>query len=352
MILPLPSPVFEAFWRFAAERHAIFQRRSLGRPGPWTADPILQTYKFTNSYRVLDRVTQTLVREVINPGSRSADDVFLRILLYKVFNRESTWRMISAELGEPRADNFSDQLSTLEDLLTEARCRGERIYSSAYIMPPVPGSAREKHRGHLAMLRSMLERGVPGAITKASSLKEVYLVLRAQAGLGDFLAFQFAIDLNYSDIIPFGEEEFVVAGPGARDGISKCFVNPPLGQSAEIIMAVYRQQAEWFDRYNIAFDGLQCRPLMPIDIQNLFCEISKYARVAFPAVIGSSGRTKIKQNYRMSGPLPPVTLPRKWNSSGSSTVLGNQPWTPLGASLDVVPAAASRPPLRGISYAY
>ena len=47
----------KAFLKFAHERHEIYLRRTAGRPKPWTRDPILQTYSFTNVYRELDRVT-------------------------------------------------------------------------------------------------------------------------------------------------------------------------------------------------------------------------------------------------------------------------------------------------------
>ena len=55
--LPIPlrpmetTPVFGAYWRFAAERHAMFCRRLDGPRGPWTNDPILLRYRFTNTYR-------------------------------------------------------------------------------------------------------------------------------------------------------------------------------------------------------------------------------------------------------------------------------------------------------------
>jgi hypothetical protein len=56
-----PTVVFETYWRFAAERQAIFFRRLEGRPAPWTDDPILQQHKFTNAYRASDRVSQYLI---------------------------------------------------------------------------------------------------------------------------------------------------------------------------------------------------------------------------------------------------------------------------------------------------
>jgi hypothetical protein len=43
--------------KFMKARHAIFLARREGANPPWTRDPILQTYKFTNVYRELDRVT-------------------------------------------------------------------------------------------------------------------------------------------------------------------------------------------------------------------------------------------------------------------------------------------------------
>src|SRR5258707_9985183 len=42
------------------------------------------------------------------------------------------------------------------------------------------------------------------------------------------------------------------------------------------------------------------RRLQLIDCQNLFCEVDKYARVAHPNIAGRTGRTRIKQKFRMS----------------------------------------------------
>lgn len=43
-----PSPVFDTYCRFAAERQAIYEARLAGAPGPWADNPILECYKFTN----------------------------------------------------------------------------------------------------------------------------------------------------------------------------------------------------------------------------------------------------------------------------------------------------------------
>ena len=59
------SEVYETYWRFAAERQAVFFRRVRGERPPWTDDRVLAIHKFTNAYRASDRVSQYLIRNVI-----------------------------------------------------------------------------------------------------------------------------------------------------------------------------------------------------------------------------------------------------------------------------------------------
>src|SRR5688500_10433153 len=88
-----PSKVYDTFWRFAAERQAIFFRRLRGQPYPWTNDPILARHRFTNAYRASDRTSQYLIQRVIyrNDLPSSANEVVFRILLFKLFNSIRTW---------------------------------------------------------------------------------------------------------------------------------------------------------------------------------------------------------------------------------------------------------------------
>ena len=103
---------------------------------------------------------------------------------------------------------------------------GCSIYSAAYIMPSGSssfGDAR-KHQNHLRLIEMMMNQGLPKQLANASSMKEAFNLLRAMPMLGDFLAYQFATDLNYSTLMNFSEMNFVIPGPGARDGIAKCFL--------------------------------------------------------------------------------------------------------------------------------
>lgn len=311
-VVPRPTVVFDTYWRFAQERLAIYERRVRGDEGPATTDPILASYRFTNAYRVTDRVSQYLLSEVQYDGTRSREprELFFRTLLFKIFNRIDTWERLESECGP---STWADvDLERLDRTLEAMRLDGP-IYSAAYIMPaPAFGGAR-KHTNHLRMLARMMEDRLPDRIRQAMGLEDVYALLRSYPGVGRFLAFQYTIDLNYSSLLAHDEDGFVVAGPGALDGISKCF-SDIAGWSPErvIYWVVDRQEREFAER-GIVFSGLHGRRLQPIDCQNLFCEVSKYARVAHPEVIGCADRTRIKQAYRQATrPLPPPVFPPRW----------------------------------------
>lgn len=316
------SSVFDTYWRFAAERLNVYYRRLASCSSPWTDDPILQAHRFTNVYRVTDRVSQYLVREVQyrNDRSQATDEVFFRTLLFKLFNKIETWEALEDEVG-PIGWQSAD-FERLDRVLHGLIGGGQRIYSAAYIMPSPAFGGERKHSNHLRLLARMMDDGLPARIAAATSLRSVYEQLLTYPGIGKFLAFQFAIDLNYSSIIDFAETELVVAGPGALDGISKCFPGASPADAERLIMTVTEQQVAEFEQRGIVFPGLYGRALQPIDCQNLFCEISKYSRVAHPEIRGIANRMRIKQVYRHTRkPIEPPFFPPKWKIGAAPTVV-------------------------------
>lgn len=323
---PTTSIVFDTYWRFATERQDILLRRVRGEPAPWTSDKVLATYKFTNAYRAADRVSQYLIKKVIYSGTYDARDTIFRILLFKLFNKTATWELLEESHGELVARRFD--VDAFDRTLNAALRSGAAIYSAAYIMPSGPVRVRQprKHRTHLDLLASLLRDQLPDRLIAARSMAEAYELLRALPGVGPFLAYQFVTDLNYSDHFDFSEMEFVVPGPGARDGIRKCFISLGDYSEAEVIRWVAERQAEEFAARGLSFVSLWGRPLQLIDCQNLFCEVDKYARVTHPDVAGYSGRTRIKQKFS-ANPLPlQLWFPPKW-SINARIDLPTQPTT-------------------------
>jgi hypothetical protein len=305
-----PTQVFDTYWRFAAARQQVYEARLRGDPGPWTADPILATYRFTNCYRAADRVSQYLIKEVIYRGSQDADEVLFRILLFRFFNRISTWELLLSAFGELSWATF--RLDRYDDVLIKAFYGAERIYSAAYVIPSPRLGGLRKHTNHLLLLEHMLRGGLHHRLVASASMAEAFDLLRGHSGIGDFLALQLLIDINYSTMINFDERDFVVPGPGAKDGLQKCFGREARGIGADLIGYMSNTQEEHFDRLGLRFSGLSGRRLQLIDCQNLFCEVDKYARVAHPEISGYSGRTRIKQRFEPVDQAVTAWFPPKW----------------------------------------
>ena len=310
MSRPRPSSLYPVLWRFASERHRVYLRRIAGDTNPWTNDPVLSDYKFTNAFRAADRVSQYLIRLVYSDPDAGDDTLLLRTLLFKIFNKIDTWESIVSNLGLPGFHNFNYE--ECEKLLSRLRREKISIYSAAYIMPSGGSSGGLKHQMHLRLIRRMLEDHLPAKLGETKSLLEAYSLLLAYPTLGPFLAFQYAIDLNYSALMSHPEQDFVVAGPGALDGLSKCFDSLGDYSPSDAILWLSDTQGKEFDRYDLDFDGLWGRPLQPVDVQNLLCEISKYTRATHPEIRGKYGRRRIKQRFKMTGALPRPFFPPKW----------------------------------------
>lgn len=309
------TPVFGAYWQFAAERQRIFFRRLGGSLLRLTNDPVLLGYKFTNAYRASDRVSQYLIRNVIYRDDLPKDDtnIFFRTLLFKLFNKIETWEALEAYLGPVVWETFNYQ--HYDRVLSQRMRSGVAIYSAAYIMPS-GGSFfghSVKHQNHLKMLAYLVCENYPARLTVTARMADAFALLRSIPSVGPFLAYQYAIDLNYSTLTDFPEDDFVVAGPGALDGIHKCFIGADGISAEDIIRYMWENQERHFAAYGVDFQSLWGRPLQLIDCQNLFCEISKYARVAFPEYSGVAGRTRIKQKFQPGKTTPAPWYPPKWD---------------------------------------
>ena len=309
------SEVYNSYWRFAAERQEIFFRRVYSTPHPWTSDAILRTYKFTNAYRASDRVSQYLIRRVIYRSdlSDSPHEVLFRILLFKLFNKIETWELLEQTLGPLTYRDY--RFARYDAVLSRALQSGRRVYSAAYIMPPGARAfgRSAKHQNHLLLLERMMRDRLADRLARVRTMQQGFEELRSYPTIGDFLAYQFITDVNYSEVTNFSEMEFVIPGPGARDGLRKCFADPGGLNEPELIRLMADIQEQEFQRYGVEFKSLWGRRLQLIDCQNLFCEVDKYARMAHPHIHGLTGRTRIKQTFTpQSVPLSPF-YPPKWD---------------------------------------
>lgn len=303
--------IYDLYWYFAYERQNIFIKKKNGELAPWTADLILQEYKFCNSYRVNDRVSQYLLKNVIYNGKEySNEDMLFRIILFKIFNLESTWELLLEHFNDITLKTFN--IKEYSEVLEKAISNGIKIYNDAYISCATKAFGYDrKHDNHLALLNKMFNVDkIQNKIIKCKTMEEGFNIIRSYPLIGNFMAYQLVTDINYSEVVDWSEDEFTIAGPGSLRGIKKCFIDKGNMSNEDIIRYMYLHQDEEFKRLNLKFKRIGDRPLQLIDCQNIFCELDKYCRQAKPEL--KSNRTKIKKHYVPVNKKIDYIYPPKW----------------------------------------
>jgi hypothetical protein len=243
-----PTKVFATYWKFGAKRHDIYLKRLKRESPPWTDDPIFREYKFTNIFRATDRVSQYCIKDVIyEGGSMDPEEVVFRILLFKLINTITAWEILTTALGPLTWQNFN--AATYGEILDKAKAAGVKIWGNAYTQKP---QYREdlvgKHNRYLALLEDM-RSGITNKLLSAQTYEQACDSLRVPPIIGDFTAMQLACDLNYSPVLNFGEDDFIIAGPGCLKGIRKCFGLPSVfvPEAQAIIYHCVEEQEVYFE---------------------------------------------------------------------------------------------------------
>ena len=313
MIKP-KEEIYQYYFYFIQERMNIFWNK-YESIHPWTSDEILKAHKFTNVYRAMDRVSQYLIRKVIyNENTFTDEDTLLRILVFKIFNKPDTWEYIEDRVGLITVNNFD--VPRINSALLELK-QVQPIFNNAYMMTGTHSLYNHlsfKHEKWLEMVKKeMIGKSILKKVINSKSLSEVYELLRGCSFIGDFLAYQYTIDMNYSNVIDFSENSFVKAGIGAIRGIKKCF--EPLGKRYSYEDTI-RYTQDNFNKYLVKFSDTGFKPLfgrepMLIDLQNCFCETDKYLRAKIPELQVDNKR--IKQKYKETKKSMELFFPPKWN---------------------------------------
>lgn len=331
-----PTVAFDTLWRFAAERKAIDDRRRSGAPAPyvinfatltrdshlfrWTEDPILRKYSFCNTYRVLDKVCQYLIREVIEKGSQNPVEVVFRVILFNTFTRIETWELLTQELGPLTWAKYDRNL--YEDVLSQAKEEGQSLYTGSFIKPAPHFGHADNYMNHLCLLEVLMENEVAYKLLGAQYLADVYEYLISFPSMGDFSTYQLMLSLSYCKLLNFHCNDFVIAGCGASSGLAKLFRKDDLVKGkakvpnfeVEIIRWLTKTQNEHFKRLGLEFSGLGPKklPMDVADMEHTVCEVDKYCRIAHPQLKGK--RTEMRRNYEPSRTPYPTqpTLPKAW----------------------------------------
>lgn len=273
------------FWEFIYERQEIFKRRYIDKsPDPWTTDPILRDYKFTNVYRELDRGTLFYVDNILKPAEKVWEDgnhrggweqLVMDTLVYRHFNHIPTWEAI---VGHLHARQWREMEYALQRL--------PQVYTNAHNVTGFQWAGSvQKTVNSMYLVHDMWDTHLPEMASKLYSLKDDMgktweHMTKEVAGLGGFTAYEVVVDLSYSYLTGYTDDDWVNPGPGCRRGLNRIF--PGLGNNLELCRRKIEQlraaQKEYFKAYDLDFFFWQGKELTLRNIEHSLCEFSKYMK--------------------------------------------------------------------------
>ncbi|KAK0201019.1 hypothetical protein DFS33DRAFT_1375769 [Desarmillaria ectypa] len=334
-----PTEGFNIFWYWCAERKLIDDRRRAGYLAPltdglfpprWTDDAILHDNFFCNTFRVLDQVSQYIIKEVIEKGPSEPREILFRVSLFNMFTKPATWEYLEENLG-PLTWKSYDQ-DKYFSVLSKAKKSGVTLYTGAFQKPAPSFGFGDNFKNHLALLEVWMTRDhLLDHINKADYLADVFEFIASFPGMADFTGYQLLLNLGYTELLQFSGMDFVVPGLGAQSGLVKLFggslrkakAKVP-GIEVDIIEWMTKHQKQHFQRL-----GLQCPVLGPdnlpmelADVEHAICEVDKYLRMSHPSLKGLHNRTHNKRgNFKPSSYCSAkLTLPKAWSHPARKTV--------------------------------
>lgn len=243
------NPNLELFFRTMYERQMIWKRRFLdGKTRPWTNDPILANYKFTNVYRELDRSSQWQIHNILLDDSLSLTNLVWKLMVYRFFNNPetftfqpsdhatlfnqltnaipaSTWRNGIPDYEQYDEEEFAAFIQGIRDA-------GLNPFTNAYLINSMatPGKPRDYCYVHLVIpsLHKMLPR-LMKTVIGAKRPEDIIAFLKTIPSVADFIAHEFYQDFTYiarytdRRFMKFTQDDFTNVGPGASVGIRLIF---------------------------------------------------------------------------------------------------------------------------------
>jgi len=233
----VPEESVEAFFAYARERHSIYLKRARSEPPPYTDDPILQQYRFTNVFRELDKTTKWF-KEHIREPLRDNVHVLLATVIFRWFNTIRTGETLfcQRDLMSQRTP-FEDYVMVrdLRALRPWLRMQGPPWITGSYMIRSKDGM--DKLDGVLYYIHEFAKKEdweiVATAMLHANQadgsahLQFIWEWLCKQEGLGPFLAYEIVTDLSHTKLLDCAPDIMTWAnpGPGARRGVAR-LLNP------------------------------------------------------------------------------------------------------------------------------
>jgi len=270
----------ESFYGWINERHKIYLQRVEGLPPPWTNDPILQEYKFTNPFRENDRVTIWLRKKWTDVHNNAPHgEIIFNCCLFRMTG--------TSEFAEEHGwvyENEGWDAERTKEIIERRLAKGLRTFTGAYIITNQGVKARKSEVVVDNFLKPIWENKdkVAEVACQTNSLKKTHEEMARYRGWGGggFMSYEVVSDLNYTPVLDKAEDRFswANAGPGAKRGLNRIH-----GRNLKKVLPQDQANLEMHHLLKLAPQHVESWvPLEQVDmrcIEHSLCEWDKYQRV-------------------------------------------------------------------------
>jgi hypothetical protein len=257
-------PNFGAFTDLILERNRIRYYKERRAPRPWTEDPVLHRFHFTNTSRNDDWTTRWL------------DENWYEL------HREEDWGLLVFNAALARLVNLPEMLAEIGFItryeparlfaqLEARKARGDQTVSIAY-----------HNVGHQAICECLINvwserENIARVAREVGTLAAVTIALDRIVGFGSFRAFQTALDLTYTPVLEWAPDysTFAVLGPGSAEGLDILFGRP---HKRETKVPKVRQEQGLLEMRELQIPIMEQgnANLNVSDIEHSLCEFAKW----------------------------------------------------------------------------
>jgi hypothetical protein len=291
--------IYETFVHYLRERENIRIRKEMGQPGPWTEDPILSQYKFTNVLRSNDWTTRWVKKHWYDPNRDKPLEIqALACGIFRYFGSAE----FAEDIGYPAEWNPEHLIKTADRRMA----LGQKVFTGAYIITNQGMSAPKQDvvvTHFLTPMRVNIDKIVSIA-RNTRSFQQVCQFLQTLPGMGAFMSKEIALDLMLTPVLEDAKDKLTwsPAGPGAIRGLNRLHDRPTargmaqhkaLAEMQELLGKLAQEQVLTTDFPLIGVEyGVT-------DVQFSLCELDKYLRVK-----NDEGRPRSKYSHKKARGLP------------------------------------------------
>lgn len=259
---------------FVREREAVRLKKEAGERPPWTQDPILQSYRFTNVRRMDDKVSRWLLKNWYKPY-RNHPNMLAAAAIARFFNLPSTLHCITGLVFNP--DGPPD-LFGIYHAIKALRNAGYTVFNCAYMVRGNDGDDKiESVLEH--NVRPLMDADRRERIVAPSSMERTHANITAVRGYGSFMAGQLVADLRHAVTGRWRDKHtWAPIGPGSRRGMNRLHgrdKDAPLSQDQFLneLMALRGRMLKTLPEVAGRLEAM--------DVQNCLCEFSKFEKALF-----------------------------------------------------------------------